>query len=42
VRLDETEVSVIGLSNLIAMKRASGRALDLDDIAPLEQEEGPS
>lgn len=45
VRLDRTEVSVISLSDLIAMKRASGRALDLDDIAALEalkDGEGPS
>jgi predicted nucleotidyltransferase len=40
VRLDQTDVSVVSLPDLIAMKQASGRALDLDDIAALEALQG--
>ncbi|HKY33922.1 MAG TPA: hypothetical protein VJV23_15435 [Candidatus Polarisedimenticolia bacterium] len=36
VRLDRTEAMVIALDDLIALKRASGRPRDLEDIEALE------
>jgi hypothetical protein len=37
IRLSGTPIAVVGLDDLIAMKRASARAVDIDDIAALTE-----
>lgn len=39
IDLDGNEVAIVGLDDLIRMKRAAGRPADLDDIAALAQAE---
>jgi predicted nucleotidyltransferase len=39
VQLDTTRASVVSLPDLIAMKRAAGRPIDLDDVSALEENE---
>jgi len=41
VELDELRIPVISLDDLIAMKRASGRPVDLDDLAALTEPPPP-
>ena len=38
VRIDEMEIAVVSLDDLIRMKLASGRPIDLDDVAALTDE----
>ena len=42
VDLDGNEVAIVSLDDLIRMKRAAGRPVDLDDIAALAEVERPS
>ncbi len=39
VKLGKMDIAVVGLDDLISMKRASGRPEDLEDIAALTEEE---
>jgi predicted nucleotidyltransferase len=41
VELEGIEVAIVGLDDLIRMKRANGRAEDLEDIAVLTSLERP-
>jgi hypothetical protein len=40
IRLGELELAIAGRDDLIGMKRASGRSVDLEDIAALAEPEG--
>jgi hypothetical protein len=42
IRLGEIDVAVAGLDDLISMKRASGRAIDLQDLAALTEPDAGS
>jgi hypothetical protein len=37
IRLGDLELAVAGLDDLISMKRASGRPVDLEDVAALTE-----